>query len=75
MSPTDLSQLLKLPPGERADLAMVLWESLTPAERDVELVLEDGERAELDRRWAEHLADPGSAVPWNEVSRKLRRTP
>jgi len=73
MSPTDLTQLLKLPPGERADLAIVLWESLTEVERNVELVLESDERADLDRRWAEHLADPGSAVPWLEVRRKLRR--
>jgi putative addiction module component (TIGR02574 family) len=30
------------------------------------------ERAELDRRWAEHLANPGSAIPWQDVRRKLR---
>jgi len=73
MSPTDLTQLLKLPPGERADLAMVLWESLTEAERGTELSPAPDQRAELDRRWLEHLADPGSAVPWDGVRRKLRR--
>ena len=72
MSPTDLTQLLKLPPGERADLAMVLWESLTEGERDTELSLDPDQRAELDRRWAEHLGDPGSAVSSDAVRRKLR---
>ena len=36
MSPS-LSDLLKLPAGERAELAMVLWESLSEAERKGEL--------------------------------------
>ena len=72
MSQTDLSRLLKLPAGERAELAMALWASLTDAERDAELELGPEERAELDRRWEEHLADPGSGIPWHDVRRKLR---
>jgi putative addiction module component (TIGR02574 family) len=72
MSPTDLAQLLKLPAGERAQLAIVLWESLTEGERAAELALEPDEQAELDRRWAEHLSDPAAAVPWSIVRRKLR---
>lgn len=71
MSPTDLAQLLKLPAEERVQLAIVLWESLTDGERDAEFVLGSDEQAELDRRWAEHLADPASAVPWTTVRRKL----
>ena len=50
---------------------MALWESLTDAEREGELALTDEQRAELDRRWAEHVENPGSAVPWSEVRRKL----
>ena len=65
------SQILKLPAHERAELAMALWESLTDAERETELTLSTEQEAELDRRWAEHLADPTSAVPWEEVRRKL----
>ena len=71
MSSTTLSELLKLPPNERAELAMALWDSLTDAEREGELALTAEQRAELDRRWAEHLKNPGSAVPWSEVRRKL----
>lgn len=71
MESSTLSQLLKLPAGDRAELAMALWESLSDAERDGELALTDEQGAELDRRWAEHLADPNSAIPWSEVRRKL----
>ena len=50
---------------------MALWESLTDVERDSELDLTEEQQAELDRRWAEHVENPGSAVPWSEVRRKL----
>ena len=72
MSPTDLAELLKLPAGERADIAIALWESLSNEERNAELELGPEERAELDRRWGEHLAEPGTAVPWRDVRRRLR---
>jgi len=71
MESTTLSQLLKLPAGDRAELAMALWESLSDQEREEELVFSDEQAAELDHRWAEHLANPDSAVPWSEVRRKL----
>lgn len=71
METTTLSQLLKLPAGDRAELAMALWESLSNAEREAELTVTDEHVAELDRRWADHLANPGTAVPWAEVRRKL----
>ncbi len=71
MSSPALSDILKLPASERADLAMALWQSLTDAERNAELVLTSEQEAELDRRWAEHLADPTSAIPWEAIRRKL----
>ncbi len=73
MESSTLSQLLKLPADDRAELAIALWESLSDSERESELVLTDAQASELDRRWAEHLADPASAVPWSEVRRKLLR--
>ena len=71
MASSPLSQLLKLPAGDRAELAIALWESLSDSEREGAFELTDEQRAELDRRWAEHVEHPGSAVPWSEVRRKL----
>jgi putative addiction module component (TIGR02574 family) len=51
---------------------MALWESLDEAEKGAELGLTAAEAAELDRRWAEHEADPDSALPWEEVRERLR---
>ena len=73
MSPSSLSQLLKLPAEERAELAMALWESLSDSEREAELALTPEQEAVLDRRWAEHLANPETAIPWEQVRRKLER--
>jgi len=53
---------------------MALWESLPDTEREAELELTEAQAAELDRRWAEHLRDPQSAVSWPEVRRKLLRS-
>ena len=70
MSPS-LAELLKLPAGERAELAMALWQSLSEAEREAGLDLTSDEAAELDRRWADHVQRPESAIPWDDVRRKL----
>ncbi|OGA48239.1 MAG: hypothetical protein A3F74_19660 [Betaproteobacteria bacterium RIFCSPLOWO2_12_FULL_62_58] len=71
MMPNTLSELLKLSPRERAELAMALWDSLDEAQREAEIVLTPEQTAELDRRLAEHLADPHTAIPWDEVRQKL----
>ena len=73
MAEPALSELLKLSAVDRAQLAMALWESLSGTERDVALELTDAEREELDRRWAGHVADPASAIPWSTVRAKLLR--
>ena len=70
MSPS-LSELLKLPAGETAELAMALWESLSIAEREADLELTSEDAAELDRRWSDHVQRPELAIPWGEVRRKL----
>jgi putative addiction module component (TIGR02574 family) len=71
MPSPSLSELLKLTASQRAELAMALWESLSAEEREAELELSPEDAAELDRRWREHLAKPESAIPWEEVRRKL----
>ena len=48
------------------------WNNLTDAEREAHAVLTDEQKAELDRRWVEHLADPDSAISWEELKRRLR---
>lgn len=73
MPSSPLAELLKLPACDRAELAMALWESLSDVERDGAFELSDAERAELDRRWAEHLGNPDAAVPWSQVRSKLLR--
>lgn len=72
MSATSLAELLSLPASARADLAMALWESLSDTERDHSLALDSELQEELDRRWADHLAHPDTAVPWDDLRRKLR---
>jgi putative addiction module component (TIGR02574 family) len=71
MLPDTLAKLLRLPADERVDLAMALWDSLSDFERETELALTPAQEAELDRRLAEHISNPGSAIPWEEVRRKL----
>lgn len=72
MSSTTLSALFGLPASKRAELAIALWDSLADVEREETLVLTPEQEAELDRRWADHLENPASSVPWDEVHQKLR---
>ena len=71
MMQNTLAELLKLPASERVEIAMALWDSLTDAEREAELALTPEQQRELDRRLAEHIEHPDSAIPWEEVRRKL----
>ena len=71
MPPASLSDLLKLPAQDRAELALALWDSLSDVQREAELSLTPEQEAELDRRWAQHLEDPASAAPWDAVRRRL----
>jgi putative addiction module component (TIGR02574 family) len=71
MSSTPLSELLKLEPFERAELALAFWDSLTNPERVARVELTPEQKTILERRWAEHLEDPSSALPWDVVSCKV----
>lgn len=75
MAPDTLAELLKLSSAERAELAMALWASLDDAQRGANLVLTTEQSDELDRRFAEHQADPSTAIPWEDVRRKLLNRP
>lgn len=65
--------LLKLSAANRAELAMTLWESLTDEQRDAATELSDEQKAELDRRWAEHLANPESELRRRPRDKGIRR--
>lgn len=67
-----LEELLKLSAAERAEIAVTLWDSVAESEGADVLPLSAGMKAELDRRLAEHEANPGTAVPWDEAVRRLR---
>jgi len=71
MAPEVMEALLKLPSNQRADLALALWESLDEADREASLDLTPDVAAELDRRLADHLADPSTGIPWEEVRKKF----
>lgn len=70
-----LEELLKLPAAERAEIAISLWDSITESTDPTVLPLTAAQQAELERRLAEHERDPNSALPWDEVRRRLLREP
>jgi putative addiction module component (TIGR02574 family) len=71
MLPNTLAELLKLSASDRVEIVMALWESLSETDRAGQLALTLEQEAELDQRLAEHIANPASAIPWDEVRRKL----
>ena len=65
-----LAEILRLPDNERAELVDEIIESLPAGEDD--FVLTEEQKAELDRRLAEHERDPSRAIPWEVVRDRLR---
>jgi putative addiction module component (TIGR02574 family) len=72
MANPKLDELLKLPVPERLELAMALWDSIAEPELQDLLPLTEVQKAELDRRLAQHDRDPSRGIPWEEVQRRLR---
>lgn len=60
-----LEQAKQLSIEDQLELIEALWDSI--AEHDAVPPLTDAQVAELDRRIAEHEANPGDIVPWDEV--------
>lgn len=71
MAPEVMDALLRLPEGERVDLALALWASLEEGTRETALELTPEQATEIDRRLAEHREDPSTAIPWEEVRKKF----
>ncbi len=66
-----MSSLLKslgidqLSVAERIELVQDIWDSI--ASTPEQLPLTEAQKQELDRRLAAHRANPGEAVPWEQV--------
>lgn len=73
MVPSTLAELLKLSASDRIEIAMALWDSIDETGREAQHALTPEQEAELDRRLAEHIANPASGISWHEVRRNLSR--
>lgn len=65
----DMDAIRRLSVAERVQLVQDIWDTLQPTAED--LPLTDDQREVLERRLAEHQADPVSAVPWETVRARL----
>ena len=70
MASITLGDLLRLSDAERMQLAQGLWDSIPPD--SAAHVLTDEQRMEYRCRLAEHDADRGSAIHWEEARARLR---
>ena len=60
-----LDQARALSVSDQLDLVEALWNDI--AQRDRIPLPTDAQRAELERRLADHRAHPDDALPWGEV--------
>jgi len=60
-----LEQARQLSVEEQIELVEALWDNIV--EWSVVPPLTDAQKVELDRRLAEHDANPDDVVPWSEV--------
>jgi putative addiction module component (TIGR02574 family) len=59
----------QMTPAERILYVQDLWDRIAEHPEDVEV--SEAWKAELDRRLAAHQADPGAAIPWEQVKANL----
>ena len=63
----------ELPISERIELVEDIWDSIAEETPD-SLHLSPEERSEPHRRLADHVADPASGIPWEEVRASLLKS-
>ncbi len=67
----DFEALRRLSISERLQLVEDLWDTIAQDAPDAALPVSPELAEELDRRLAEHEADPGAAVSWEAVRSEL----
>jgi putative addiction module component (TIGR02574 family) len=60
-----LRQALRLDLDEQIELVEAIWDGILA--QDVDIPLTEAQAAELDRRAAEHVANPEQALSWEEA--------
>jgi len=65
----DMDAIRKLSVSERLALVEAIWDSISAEPSSVPVPEE--QLAEARRRLAEHDADPGTSVPWEEAEARL----
>ncbi len=66
----DLRDVFKLSAAERLQLAEDLWDSIA-ADPRAHPPLTDAQRSEIEKRLAEHAANPSTALNWDAVRAQL----
>jgi putative addiction module component (TIGR02574 family) len=66
-----LSQLSGLSVSEKLQLVQDLWDQIAATPEDVPIP--EWQQEELARRKADHLANPGSGIPWSEARDRIRK--
>jgi putative addiction module component (TIGR02574 family) len=69
MSPALLEQIFELSAEERVEIAQQIWESVH--EHPEMVLLTNGQRDELERRWLAFEQDPDEGEDWDDVKRAL----
>lgn len=64
-----LSDILKLSPEDRLELADAIWHSLEDAPDEV--LLTEAQRAELRARYEDYLRNPTAGSSWEEVEKRI----
>jgi putative addiction module component (TIGR02574 family) len=65
-----VADILQLEVSERIQLVEDIWDSIAAVPNAVPLT--DTQREELDRRLAAYRASPQSALPWEEVKKRIK---
>lgn len=74
MATIALSDLGQLSAAERVRLAVELWDSIGTNPDLETLPYTEAQRREVRRRLEEHRRDPSTAIPWDEVRERIRRS-